>query len=86
MAVTHRKRWLIPVPLLVARMQGAVLQFLPMKLLTLDQARMLQTDTTVSDGAHGLRDLGITPTAVDSILPSYLWRFRKQGQFEPVAE
>lgn len=86
MEVAHRKRWLIPVPLMIARIQGAVLQFLPLKLLTLDQARMLETDTTVAEGAPGLRDLGITPTPVASILPSYLWRFRRHGQFEPVAE
>ena len=84
MAVIHRKRWLIPVPLLAARIEGAVLQFLPLKLLTLDQARMLETDT-VTAGAPGLRELGIAPTPAASVLPSYLWRFRRQGEFEPVA-
>jgi uncharacterized protein YbjT (DUF2867 family) len=80
----NRRRFLIPVPLFVARVQGAVLQFLPMKLLTLDQARMLETDAVVSDGALGLRELGIAPTAVEAILPSYLWRFRRSGEFEAV--
>jgi len=80
----NRRRFLIPVPLFVARIQGAVLQFLPLKLLTLDQAKMLETDAVVSDGALGLRELGIAPTAVEAILPSYLWRFRRSGEFEAV--
>jgi len=78
----NRPRFLIPVPLFVARIQGAVLQFLPMKLLTLDQAKMLETDVVVSEGAFTLHELGIAPTAVEAILPSYLWRFRRSGQFE----
>ena len=83
MQIVRRKRFLVPVPLFVARIQGAILQFLPMKLLTLDQARMLQTDTVVSEGAQGLSALGITPMPADAILPSYLWRFRRSGEFEP---
>src|SRR5262249_54990830 len=82
MPLIRPTRWLSPVPLLVARIEGAVLQFLPMKLLTLDQARMLQTDTVVSRGVAGLRELGVIPTPVQSILPSYLWRFRRHGEFE----
>jgi uncharacterized protein YbjT (DUF2867 family) len=79
---THRKRWLIPIPYFVARIQGAVLQFLPGKLLTLDQVRMLKTDCTVSGSFPGLKELGIVATAMEAIVPSYLWRFRKAGEFE----
>jgi NADH dehydrogenase len=39
----------------------------------------------VSNSALSLRDLGIAPTACEAILPSYLWRFRKTGQFETVS-
>jgi NADH dehydrogenase len=77
-----RKRFLLPVPLFAARMMGAVLQFLPLQLLTLDQARMLQTDALPAEGALGLKDLGIAPTAVEAIVPTYLWRFRRSGEFE----
>jgi uncharacterized protein YbjT (DUF2867 family) len=82
---THRKRFLVPVPFGVMRLKGAFLGLLPNPLLTLDQVRMLETDNVVSQGALGLRDLGITPTAAEAIVPSYLWRFRKAGQFETAA-
>lgn len=82
---THRKRLLIPIPFFIARIQGAVLQYLPMKLLTLDQVRMLETDVSVTGTLPGLKELGIVPTALEAIVPSYLWRFRKAGQFEIAA-
>jgi len=82
---THRKRLLIPIPFFIARIQGAILQFLPMKLLTLDQVRMLETDCSVRSNLPGLKELGITPTAIEAVVPSYLWRFRKSGQFEIAA-
>ncbi len=79
---TRRKRILLPLPYWVARVKGAILQILPNPPLTLDQARMLETDTVRGGGTPGLLELGITPTAVEAIVPSYLWRFRKHGQFE----
>jgi uncharacterized protein YbjT (DUF2867 family) len=82
---THRKRLLMPVPFAVARVQAAVLGLLPKPLLTLDQVKLLQRDNVVADGALGLRDLGIAPIAAEAILPSYLWRFRKHGEFEIVS-
>jgi NADH dehydrogenase len=82
---THRKRLLVPVPFAIARIQAAVLGLLPKPLLTLDQLRLLERDNVVGDGARTLRDLGIVPTAAEAIVPSYLWRFRKHGEFEPVA-
>jgi len=82
---THRRRLLVPVPFVLARIQAAVLGLLPKPLLTLDQVRLLQSDNVVSEGALTLRDLGIVPEAAEAILPSYLWRFRKTGQFETVS-
>jgi NADH dehydrogenase len=82
---THRKRLLVPVPFAIARLQAAVLGLLPKPLLTLDQVKLLERDNVVADGALGLRDLGIVPIAAEAILPSYLWRFRKHGEFEIVS-
>ncbi len=82
---THRKRFLVPVPFAIARIQAAVLGLLPKPLLTLDQLRLLERDNVVSEGALTLKDIGILPTAAEAIVPSYLWRFRKHGEFEPVA-
>jgi len=84
-AQIQRKRLLIPVPFAIARIKGAILGLLPKPMLTLDQVRQLQADNIVSGSALTLRDLGIVPTAAEAILPSYLWRFRKTGQFEPVS-
>ncbi len=81
--VPRKQVWL---PLVVAKAIGTVGDILlvasPFKpLLTSDQVIMLQTDNVVSAGAPGLKELGITPTALDSIAPSYLWPYRKGGQF-----
>ena len=85
LAQIQRKRLLVPVPFAIAQLKGAVLGLLPKPLLTLDQVRLLRQDNVVADGALALRDLGIVPTACEAILPSYLWRFRKTGQFETVS-
>jgi NADH dehydrogenase len=82
---TQRRRLLIPLPFALARMKAAVLGLLPNPILTLDQVRMLERDNVVSEGALTLSDLGIVPTAAEAILPSYLWRFRKRGEFEVVS-
>ncbi|MCB1475253.1 MAG: complex I NDUFA9 subunit family protein [Rhodobiaceae bacterium] len=81
-----RKRLLVPLPFPIARMKAGVLQYLPGKLLTPDQVEMLKTDNVVSEAAKKagltLEGLGIQPTAMENILPEYLWRFRKLGQFQ----
>lgn len=50
-------------------------------LITRDQVEMLRTDNVVSDGARGLKALGVTATPLEAVLPTYLWRYRKGGQF-----
>lgn len=88
--VSRRKRLLLPVPALFAKAQAFFLQMLPNPLLTVDQVRALAVDTVVSKAAiaegRTLEGLGITPTAPKAILPSYLARFRRRGQFEPAVE
>lgn len=80
-----RKRMLVPLPFAVAKLQALILEMLPGKLLTRDQVKLLKTDNVVSKKAEReertLKAIGITPTSLEAILPSYLWRFRKAGQF-----
>jgi uncharacterized protein YbjT (DUF2867 family) len=76
---TKRKRLILPVPFAVAKMQGAVLGMLPNPMLTSDQVELLKKDN-VAHG-EGLPALGITATPVEAIVPSYLYRYRKGGQF-----
>jgi hypothetical protein len=54
--------------------------------ITADQVKNLRIDNVVSDGAQGFEVLGITPTAMEAILPDYLWRFRPSGQFDAIKE
>jgi NADH dehydrogenase len=82
LAETHRRRLLLPIPFSVAMWKAAVLGLLPKPLLTRDQVRLLRQDNVVSPGAHTLADLGIMPEPVEGIVPNYLWRFRREGQFE----
>ncbi|MBV8323927.1 MAG: complex I NDUFA9 subunit family protein, partial [Hyphomicrobiales bacterium] len=69
--------------------QAGILQLLPKPLLTPDQVELLRGDVTVSDQAkregRTLEALGIDPVAMAAIVPSYLWRFRKAGQFNATA-
>lgn len=63
----------------IARIKGAVLQHLPGAILTVDQVAQLRTDNIVSGALPGLRDLGITPETLESILPTYLGQYRTGG-------
>jgi uncharacterized protein YbjT (DUF2867 family) len=86
LATTERRRLLIPLPFGLAKFQSYFLQLLPKPLLTPDQVELLKRDNVVSEQAkrakHTLEALGIDPVAIEAIVPSYLWRFRKTGQFK----
>jgi NADH dehydrogenase len=81
-----RNRPLIPLPDGIASLLALPMALLPTPLLTGDQVIQLQTDNVVSETAirekRTLSAFGVTPTPMDAILPSYLWRFRKHGQFD----
>lgn len=83
--LTGRTRLLAPVPFPVARAMAMATALLPFAPLTPDQVELLKTDNVVSSGAQGFAALGLQPCGLDAILPSYLWRFRKTGQFETAA-
>jgi uncharacterized protein YbjT (DUF2867 family) len=86
LTVTERKRLLLPLPFGLARLKAQFLQFMPTPLLTPDQVELLRSDNVVSPNAQAegrdFASLGIIPSALESIVPSYLWRFRKTGQFK----
>jgi uncharacterized protein YbjT (DUF2867 family) len=86
----ERKRLLLPLPFFVARMKAAFLQFAPKPLITPDQVAQLTVDNVVSQAAidegRTLRGLGIEPEPIEAIVPSYLWRFRKTGQYRTLPE
>ena len=73
---TGRRKWLVPIPFGVAMIEAFFLQMLPKPLLTCDQVTLLKTDNVVSAGAATFEELGIRPVAAETILPTYLGRFR----------
>ncbi|MCZ6522806.1 MAG: complex I NDUFA9 subunit family protein [Alphaproteobacteria bacterium] len=80
---TGRNRLLVPLPYPLAMLQARFLELLPVPPLTRDQVQLLKRDNVVGGDAPGLADLGVTPTAVDAILPSYLGRYRRRGSLDP---
>jgi len=86
---TGRARVLAPLPWPIAGLVGKLgdiqASLLPLAPpLTTDQVALLKAgDNVVAPGAKGLADLGILPTAVEAVVPSYLYRYRKGGQYAP---
>ncbi len=93
--VTERKRVVVPLPERAARIQARALEMvdammlglLPEDLkLTRDQLILLRSDNVVSEAAKAegrtLEGIGIPPRAMEAIVPGYLTRFRKTGQFD----
>ncbi|MCA1438778.1 complex I NDUFA9 subunit family protein [Ensifer sp. IC4062] len=82
-----RKRHLVSLPFGVASLMGRVASLVPFITppLTADQVVLLKTDNVVSARAETegrtLAGIGIEATMLDSILPSYLVRYRPQGQY-----
>jgi NADH dehydrogenase len=93
--VTGRKPLIAPLPFPLARIMGSVLQvadtltlgLIPDELvMTRDQVTLLESDNVVSPAAiaegRDFAGLGLAPTSAEAIVPAYLWRFRKTGQFD----
>ena len=91
--VIRRRRFVVNMPFGVANLVASAtglartLTFgLAPQPLTRDQVANLRRDNVVSGEAMGFADLGITPTAMESVLPDYLWRFRKGGQYAEIID
>lgn len=91
LAVIQRRRLVLDIPLWAGGLiaagasAGHTLSFglLPMP-ITPDQVLSLRTDNVVANGANTFADLEITPTAMEAVLPEYLWRFRPSGQYAAI--
>ncbi|MDO9223850.1 MAG: complex I NDUFA9 subunit family protein [Caulobacter sp.] len=87
---TGKARFLAPLPWPVASLFGrvaaltAIVGIAPP--LTADQVQSLRSDNVVAEGAAGLAELGVTPRSVEAIAPSYLYRYRKGGQYAATPE
>lgn len=80
-----RDRILLPIPFGVAGLMGHVGDLVartPIRpAITSDQVELMRRDSVVGPGALSLSDLGVKPTALQSLIPSYLYRYRKGGQY-----
>ncbi|WP_269714949.1 complex I NDUFA9 subunit family protein [Caulobacter sp. NIBR2454] len=86
---TGRNRPLIPIPWFAAKAMGSagdMISGLFPAPITSDQVILLQSDNVVSGSLPGLAELGIVPTTVEAVVPSYLYLYRKGGQYAPLPE
>ncbi len=90
----RRRRLVLNMPFWMARIMAFgfdMLQIMTVGLvhngmITRDQVKNLRHDNIVSEDANGFADLGIVPTAMEAVLPDYLWRFRPSGQYDAIKE
>ncbi|WP_075219861.1 complex I NDUFA9 subunit family protein [Acuticoccus yangtzensis] len=84
-AITRHTRKFVTLSWGMASTQASLLQYLPKPPLTPDQVELLKTDNVVSDAASAegrtLAAIGLHPRSMGAILPTYLWTYRKNGQF-----
>jgi NADH dehydrogenase len=93
--VTERKRRVAKLSFGIGKLMASVTQTLARlslglfpKLLsmTTDQVELLRHDNVVSSAAtedgRTLEGLGIAPQSVEAVVPTYLYRFRKTGQYQ----
>src|SRR5665213_2492522 len=86
LAVIERRRLLVAVPFGVASLIGligdlAAATGMVAPPITHDQVEMLRADNVVGAGSQGLADLGVAATALEPVIPTYLYRYRKGGQY-----
>lgn len=92
LGATHRRRLVLNMPFWAARIGAGALDLAQFatgglftnRILGRDQLTLLQSDNVVGDGARGLADLGIQPTAAAAVIDDYLWRFRPSGQYDAI--
>jgi uncharacterized protein YbjT (DUF2867 family) len=91
--VIQRRRLVLNIPFFIARplafamelVQTLTFGIVPAQ-ITRDQVVSLRSDNVVSEGARGLKDLGITPVALEAVLPEYLWPYRPDGQYAAIKD
>jgi len=86
MQTLNKKRFVIGMPMPIAKFQSSVLSLLPFPpILTRDQCEILsEADNVVSNNNLTLQDLNVKPSDVEEAMKKWLWRFRDGGQFAKV--
>ncbi len=93
LGVIRRRRLVLGLPFWLGNIMGAVFEAgksltggLAPAPITRDQVASLRSPNVVTGGARGFDALGISPTAMESVLPDYLWRFRPSGQYAAIQD
>ncbi len=83
MNTLNKKRFVIEMPMPLAKIQSSVMSLLPIPpVLTRDQCEILsEADNVVSNNHLTLQDLNVKPSDVEEAMKKWLWRYREGGQF-----
>ena len=83
MKTINKKRFVIEMPMAIAKIQSSILSLLPIPpVLTRDQCEILsEADNVVSNKELTISDLEIKPKDVEQAMEKWLWRYRDGGQF-----
>ncbi|MFP7569276.1 complex I NDUFA9 subunit family protein [Marivita sp. S2033] len=91
LSVIRKRRLIMNIPFFLAAIMGGVFDLLNKisfglvpSMITRDQVKNLRHDNVVAQDAKTFADLGISPTALEAVLPDYLWRFRPSGQYSDI--
>lgn len=92
--VIHRRRLVLNIPFFFANILAGAFDLLQSVsfglvhngLLTRDQVKSLRNDNVVGPDVQTIADLGVVPTSLDAVIPSYLWRYRPDGQFDDIRD
>jgi NADH dehydrogenase len=86
LAGANRRNPILPLPGAIGQLLAFPMGILPNPLITGEQVTLLGIDNVVSPEAvkekRTLQGIGITPRPIDAVLPSYIWRFSPNGQFD----
>ncbi len=94
LTIIQRRRLVLNLPFFAANIMGFGFDMLqtvsggliPNGMITRDQVKNLARDNVVADGAQGFAALGIQPSAMEAVLPEYLWRYRPSGQYAAIKD
>ena len=86
MKTLNKKRFIIEMPMPIAKVQSSILSLLPIPpILTKDQCEILsEADNVVSNNHLTLEDLNIKPSDIEIAMKKWLWRFKEGGEFAKV--